>query len=519
MAQPVLGLCLFAVVLMMLWIHIDVNVNHYNTQMDGDIASEAITGKVIAENGFRVPETWYPSTGYRIIAPPNLAALIYPLVGKDMNLSAGLSCSIFMIIILALMYYYLRQVGFGIVESLCSILILFSLSNINWENQSMFFLWGAHYASHFVAMFLVLIFYNRSLRKGKASIPVFVVFTVFALINGIQGMHSLIYIFFPLLGVEVFRRLVLLIRRNNGWRENCSIPVWLMVMGVVSYLGTKVYSIMSTSRNIRHAAEKFVEQVWPALKGVVYVDMCPVLVAPFCVLAAAGFLIVLVKLLAGAKNEGSDTDASLEDKNETGDRGLLWSMLTFPASMAIWMILATFTTSEVAPRYFISELFLVAFGLPLFMRFFYRKYSVMLAVPVAVLAVIAGRYYYDELIVNDHYMEREEYKLATWMIENGYEYGYASFDFAATITVMSNDRVHVRPIDSFAKLNGNKWLADSNWYPPAKSVEGETCYFVTDRTEPDIREFIEANNPEIVRIDHVERFTIYVFDHDYSVFE
>ena len=533
--EPIFAICLFVVLVVMLWIHMDANVAHYNTQMDPDIASEALLGKVIAENGFRLSDTWYSSTGVRVISAPNLAALIYPIVGNDMNLAAGIACSVYMLVLVAVMYAYLRRIGFSGLESLCALVLLFSLSDIYDENQSMLFCWASYYVSHFVTLFLVLIFYDQSLKKGKVRIPVFVIFIMLAFVNGLQGMHAMLYCYLPLLGVEILRRLFLLISREKSWRENLSVLVWTFILAVSSFLGTKVYSSMGTSRNIRHAAEKFKDQVWPALTGVVYVGMNPVLVTLLCVLAVAGFGMAVYKIIVGrGKVCAAEGAAAREDAVVSADIGVgadaaagtgesgetsLWSTLSLVASLVLWIILGTFTTTEVAPRYFIMLLFIVAVGVALFMKLLDRRYTVFVAAPVLVLGLIAARYYYDGLIVNDETLSRDEYRAAEWMEQNGYEYGYATFDFANTITVMSNERIHVRALNSMEKLDACKWLTDSKWYPPVKSAEGETCYIVTKYTEADLQAFIEAHSPTVVRTEQIGIFTIYVFDHDYSSFE
>ena len=121
---------LAAVFIALVFIHIDINVNHYLAQMDADIASDTILTEVLYDNGFVTPDTWVGSTEVCVISAPNLAAFIYPLVGQNMNLSMGIACSIMMLLLLAVMMVYFKQIGFNWNEILASLIVLFSLSDI-----------------------------------------------------------------------------------------------------------------------------------------------------------------------------------------------------------------------------------------------------------------------------------------------------------------------------------------------------------------------------------------------------
>ena len=105
------------------------------------------------------------------------------------------------------------------------------------------------------------------------------------------------------------------------------------------------------------------------------------------------------------------------------------------------------------------------------------------------------------------------------MTENGYTYGYTTFDYANYITVMGNNAVKVRAVNNMAEMAGCKWLSDTTWYPPVKSQEGETCYIVSEAMTEDFNVFLETYEPEIVNTEEVGKFVIYVLDHDYTLWE
>ncbi len=477
-------------------LHVDINVNHYCAQMDADIASDTILTQVIYDNGFKTPDTWVGSTEVCVISAPNLAAFIYPLVGKDMNLAMGIACSIMMLMLVGVMILYFRQIGFKWHEILAGLIVLFSLSDISSENQSMLFLWAAYYASHFITLFIVLIFYNKSLEQNRVSILAFVITGVLAILNGMQGLHACLYCYFPVLGIEILRRLYLFLKKAE--HDNWMISIWLFAITAISYITTELSSSfgMGASRNIRHAPEKFINVVVPDITEVIYFGKMPVVVALVCIIAVIGYVMLICNM----------------QRKDIG----LWAPVV---SFGICAFALTFTTVDSAPRYFITELFIVSFGVALFMRKFRYNWVSLVGALVLFIGVLATRYYYDELVTGDRSKESSEYLVGAWMQENGYEFGYSTFDFANFITVDSNNAVKVRAVNSMGELKGCKWLTDTTWYPPVKSAEGETVYVASSNTKSDLENYISEYNVNVVRIEEVGNFTVYVFDKDYTVWE
>ena len=163
------------------------------------------------------------------------------------------------------------------------------------------------------------------------------------------------------------------------------------------------------------------------------------------------------------------------------------------------------------------QLLCVGCGFALFMHKVNRKWLVLLAIPVIYIALLSGKDFYNSLIVNDKSDTLETTLVADWMEENGYGYGYSTFDHANYITVMSNNKVKVRAVNSMREMEGAKWLSDKTWYPPVKSSEGPTCYIVTEHLKEDFEAFLERENPTIVTTGTVGNYTIYVLDHDYTI--
>ena len=581
-ARHVALLLLDTVLVLILWTYATADLGHYTARMDADIASETLLGVRIFENGFRQPDTWVVSTHNYVIMAPNLASFIYPIVGKNMNLAMGLAIVILFLLMAWLMYVCLNEVGLSHVGVISAMILSFSLMRTSDDIQQMIFLYAAYYVVHFITLFLLLILYNRAIKKDKVSLWVFGLTLLLSFLNGLQGMHAALFCYMPLLGVEIVRRFVSFIKKEK--QSNFKILGWLLSTAFLSVFATKIVGsyTLGASRNIRHAGEKFVEYVWPFFLDVISFENMPVLVALFCVFAAVGYFFMIKELLTGGKESlagteggavamtnaeggaGADADAKAKGSAGTATKEIplaeekelapacagapasspFWSMLAFPFGVIVCMLSSTFTTAEAAPRYYVMILFVVGVGLALFMHFLKEllekrncklaeskagnrsdkgvmAIASYVAFAVAALVIVYGTdkaYIFNkDLIVNDNSSDWATAKVANWMEDHGYEYGYSTFNHANPITVMSNNKVKVRAVNSMKEMQGAKWLSDKTWYPPYRSSEGPTCYIVSDSGDEDFAEFLAAQQPAIIEEDDVEGYSIYVLDHDYTV--
>ena len=221
------------------------------------------------------------------------------------------------------------------------------------------------------------------------------------------------------------------------------------------------------------------------------------------------------------------------------------------------MLSTTFTTAEAAPRYYVEILFVVGIGVGLFIDavsgragaataasssedenagglaggFLAAKLARACAavavkparicmVVVAGLVLVYGigktSLFYNDLVKDDNSAEHTTAKIAAWMQENGYEYGYSTFDYANNITVVSNNKVKVRAVNSMEECYGAKWLSDKTWYPPSKDSDGPTCYIVSEANAEDFSHFLVYSGAYTVDSVEIDGFKVYVLDHDYT---
>ncbi len=489
------------------FIFADANIFHYTCRMDSDVASETLVGVRIFENSFSTPETWVGSTHKWIVMTPNLEALLYPVTGRNMNLSMGISCSVFLILLVLSALAFYKFLGLSRVEALSGVILLLALTKPFDESQRMLFLHAAYYASHFITLFIILICYKIALEKDKLTVPVFIFTGVLACINGLQGLHACLFCYIPLLGAELIRRIVFFFKKKKSGDNG--ILVWVCVLNAASYIAQKAVNSYGTgaSRNLRHAPEKFAEFVWPFFKEVISFERVPVLAAAVCVMALFGFVFTGIGAVKG--DEKSNTHLC-------GDELCFYPAIVMILGVLLCVFLTTLTTSEAAPRYYVMELFVVGTGTALFIRKLPGLWKLLPVAVVLVIGISSALYQYDSLVKEDNSGATSEMQVVHWMEQKGYGYGYSTFEHANTITVLANNKIQVRALNNMMDLEGSKWLSDKIWYPPFKKESGPVCYIFTDGLKGEFDKFLEKEDPQIIENVSIGSYKIYVLGRDYS---
>lgn len=502
LTEYIAAVLLAASIVSLVFVFANANISHYTARMESDIASETLLATVLYENNFIQPDSWYASTAIRLISTPNLAAFIYPLVGMDANLAMGISCTVMMVIMLVVMGLYCKQTGFPVLAALSSILLVLAFTKPSDEWQRMIFVYASYYVSHVITLFMILMLYNRAVRKQKVELWVFALSMLVAVVNGLQGMHGCLFTYLPLLGLELVKRAIL--RIQNKKLDRGIIFAWTMLMTAASVIASKLTASnnIGASRNIRNAFPKFRDEVWPSVMEMFGFDNYGPLRIVIIFAAVVGYILALKKLFGRDKAEPES-----------------YSVLLFPAGFVVCLMLTTFTTVEVAGRYFLMLLFTVAVGDALFIMNVKSDSVKAFTFFIAIFGLLQAAMFNDALVIHDDAANVDNYKVAAWMNEKNYEYGYSSFDHANYITVMGNNTAKVRAVNNMKDMKGCKWLTDTNWYPPIKSADGPTCYIVTEHLNQEFSEFMDREEPKVIETAEIGKFTIYVLDHDYTMWE
>lgn len=484
------------------------NLTHFTAFMDADVASDVLLAKELAANHFVIPETWRISTESRILYTANLAAFIYPMT-DDLNLSMGIACNLYAFLLCAVMALFYRRIGVKGSAFAAAILLPFVITVSVKGALEIYILYAGHYLTVLVTTYLILFLYAGYLRGKRMSGWKSLVILLMALINGLQGMRGFLMVFLPILVTECLR---LLICHRKQLR-------FLAVIGcsaVLSYLAARIVSggTTDTSRNIRNGIQKMLGEAIPAMRtlftrdaGTVY-HACAVLIS---LIAAGTILYRFVRIGIDALK------GPLEQDGSSGEMIPFWTTLPLAVSGAVMFLAMSFTTSEVASRYLVYLVFAVSAGYALFLQRQSRDGRAISLIPVILCAILSFKYNHKNLIINDASATSAYMRIADWMQENGYEKGYATFDWASTVTVVSNDRVHVRPVNNMTDLEGNKWLANATWYPPYTEQDRPVVYITTDYTDEALRETFSKRGIVPARSQDIDEFHLYVTESDLTI--
>ena len=198
------------------------------------------------------------------------------------------------------------------------------------------------------------------------------------------------------------------------------------------------------------------------------------------------------------------------------------------ASFVLTVLAMAYTTGEAATRYGIYLLFGAGAGYGVLLQQLSQQTKkgrrsniryLMAILPVIVCAAGALSYNYRNLIKNDHMAQSAYGRIAAEMQVRGVKKGYATFDWANTITVVSNDTVHVRPVNNMKDLEGSKWLANETWYPPYTEQECPVVYITTAYTRETFLETAEMRNIRISEELAVEEYTLFFTAMDYTIWK
>ena len=484
------------------------NLCNFCEYMESDIGAEVEMAGLLSSNHFLQPSTWVHSTHGYMITTSNLAAVFYSING-NLNLSMGLSCTVFTILFSGMGYLFYRKIHFSRVAALLGVLLPLVLTT----NIVVFYktvaLYAGYYSCYILILFLVLFFYADIIQNNRVAPWIWIVSLILAVITGIQSMHAVIFIWLPVFATEFIRLVRNLIgqyifkKKGSFLKIHISSMLWsfstLAICLILNKCATSYGS--DTSRNFRNSMAKLWGEIIPEVAGLFSIDISFLIVTIIMIVSVIG-IFFLVK--------SEDTR---------------WSTIPVLFSFAVPVFGATFTTMDSAGRYYIMIIFIIAMGFFFFYDMINRNMmqsnaikNIMIIFAI-VLTIISMRSFYCKTCAESDYQSSDEYQAVNWIMENGYTKGYTTWEYAANMTVLSNNNVLIASVADMKDMCGCKWLTDTSWYPPVAQVENETVYIVPDECLSDFDIFVNEKNPKIIQQSKFGNLSIFVTNKDYSFWE
>lgn len=478
-----------------------LNLFAYDNWLDSDMAAEMIFSRLLADEGhfFATPD-WYYSTEFRFLYTHWLMVPLF-WITDNWHVIRMVTNLISYVLVLASYAYFMKPLGVKreLVAASSAILLL-PFSETMMTHMAM----GNTYLFHVIIVFWFFGLYLRLVGVGQMKESVgtgagertgrlrrivrIVLFTALALVCGVSGVRYLLALQCPLvlaafvycLKSEEFQTL----RQTFGEKDGSARTAWRAVLtsrsvryfgwGLAGLLG----AIVGYGINVLYVSRAYVFQTYGATnfiavyQGVLterlqnaigcllmlfgYIPDKGVLslrglvtIAAFVMLAI--FAYAAYRVLHGVHGE----DAS------RGERYFI--ALFLAVSFALNFFVFVFTTSTMVPRYYITTwIFAVA------VLCFYLEQreprldrTVVAVILTACLLLATAKTTLSYLTVDKNETKRP---VAEFLTENGYTFGYATYNNANIITELTNGAVEIANISGPDTLTYFKWSSPARYY-------------------------------------------------------
>lgn len=491
-------------ILLIMGLILYTNLFHYCYRMNADVASEAVLARYLWESGEWLPESWFPSTEYRILSSANLAALFYGIF-QDMALAMGSACVVLTFGVLGSFYFFISQFPFQREEKLLFILLCLVLPN-HFMMLELFYLFGAYYAIHIILLFLSLGIYVRLLGGACVSLVWPAVLSFFSFVVGMQGLRGILVLNIPMLVTETIRQASLLYERN--WKKrDAGVAVWCVLMLFAGCVGTFMpYSVgQETSRNIRKGFAKLWKTVLPEVfdalgfGGVEGVGrVIPV-----------SLLLIAIGVLAGCV---------IRILKKRGAEPLIWAYILMWMSLGVMMAAVAFTTTKSSRRYYFMILPVMAFGFICLWHYAGGKrqiFRIFGYAGIMFLFVLQMRTIYMPIIWSEEPAYSAEREVCRYLQEHHYETAYASFDKGNVLTVLSGGAVRGAAVASFERMDMCRWLSSMDWYAPNMPYQSRTAYVVSESDKETFEKFCSLHSESVWLETEIDG--IYIYGSEYNL--
>lgn len=508
--ENILGWVILILVILVIGILSYINIFHFNYKMNSDLASNVQLARLMWQYKTIIPKSWIFSSEIIIINPATLAAIIYGLLG-NMNLSMGLSCCLFMYIECALLYRLCRCLKMSKISS-CLTVLTFLVIPGNMTNLENLFLFAAYYSEYIITILLFLTGYART-KNGDKKFPIELLLSdILIIILSISGVRIALMLTAPMLGVVLAGSMITLIFNRDVsklYKDNKKIFTVVILSFLISLFGfISPFSVqMDTSRNIRHAGEKFVNEVIPAFLDVICIhdNSSFVSVINITVLLTVIFICLLMVIKYINDHIHGHESSTIDVVS-----------LFFLSTILLTMFMNVFTTSMTSSRYYIMYYLLAALIVGYIsekMVNFEILHSLYLGF-VSIVMIYISLFFSVPVITSNPLNEVTE-KIVQIMEDYDCYMGYSSFESSARISVESNNRVQIAAIDDFSKMNISRWLTDENWYVPNLPQNMHTAYLIHSSWEETFDNMLDMHD-DIILIGQAGDYKIYYSDINYS---
>lgn len=534
--------------LLLLGSYLFLNLARYTAQMDSDIAAEGLNARAIWEYHTLIPSQFYSSTETRILNVNLIGALFYGLTG-DMNLSMGIACSIMMILLLTCFWKLLQYLGCRKECRAAASVLLLALPG-SLRHAQILYLWASYYAVHCILMLITLRSWLAAIHGERGWKKEAAFSCVLAFIISLSGLRAALICYVPLAVTEILRWIAEALSRM----EKRSVPGKIPASGkgeksllrsggcaagflILAYLGSLFPTSVGVpvSRNMRNGPEKLrsivLLDLWNCLEDGQDEGNRRIFLSVFILLTVAAVGCCFVRIIQrifgerkqkkaaewrkkavfpNGKNAGIGLGKEESPKERDQERILLFAAISLLTSV----LMGAFTTTESVWRYYFMIWFLLSFGVAFVMDHMREKLRGIGLLAVLLFGLLVWK---QEMfpVLQASPVHTEWQEITDWMQENGYYYGYSTYDTANAMTGACNGTVQISAVSGLDTLEICKWLTDRTWYVPYVSENTKTVYVIPKSREEEFRPQV-LQHADIELQFETENYSIYSSPHNYT---
>jgi hypothetical protein len=491
MAWTLVGAALFSLILLnLLW------GDHW---LDSDMAAEMIFSKELLLNGeFLATDKWYYSTEFRILYTQLLMEPLF-LLTKSWHVIRTIT-NVLTYMLLLLSYYFMCK-PLRLKKSttvVTSVILLLPISETFMTHVQM----GNTYMPHIIilffyfGMFLRLVGQKSPLKSQQVSLLIF--FLLLGVVCGMSGVRYLLALQVPLCITSV-----VYLMKSKEWadvrgellpdklrtlfsEERFSYFIYSLLGGASAILGYGLNVVLVSSKYqfqtydvtnfIRVYQGVLLERVQNTLGSLLmlfgYIDDRPFLslrgLVTMCAFLMIGIILFVFfrtgRLLAGKMQIGISAG-----KKEWSHRRFL--LYFFAVSFLLNSFVFIFTNSTLVSRYYLTT---VQFALPILAVYmeeekFALDRLLVKSMLVCCLLLSSLKVTYSFITSNKN---EDKQQVAAFLEENGYDFGYATYDYANILQELTDGKVEIANIWRLDEMSFFRWSSPVSYYEEDRGDQG-----------------------------------------------
>lgn len=500
-----------------------LNIISQDHWLDSDMAAEMIFSRILAgEHRIISTTNWYYSTEFRVLYTQLIMGPLFRIC-SNWHVIRTIANVVFYGLVLASYYYFMKPLKVSkelTVLSSCLLLLPFS------ETMMTHMQMGNTYMSHVILVFWFFGMYLRLCsddygKKRKVSLWIF--YVLLAVVCGMSGVRYLLVLqcplvltsFFYVFGAEEFQNF-----RGAMTKENFG-KLWRtdrMKYFLYSLAGA-FFAVVGYGINVVWISHKYVFQTYGATNfialyhGVLFEriqNALGCLLMLFGYIPDKGFLslrgIVTMAAFVMLAIYGYVTVKHGKMQNRSGLRSLV--TLFVKVSFVLNLFVFIFTTSTMVPRYYITIFIFVLPVLCFYLEEEKLPFDRFAVVTLLTICLILGT---GKTVMSFLTVDKNETKrpVAQFLAENGYDFGFATYNNANIITELTNGAVEIGNIGDPEHLEYFKWSSPMKYYEEGYHT-GETFLLLTAEECAEYAKAPALKQGEKVYEDGC--YTVYVFD-------